>query len=45
LPYTSLATSQDQENRFGFQPYAVLVLVVKGTVQATDIKVDAWHRC
>jgi len=41
LPYTDLATPQDQQNRFSFQPYAVLALIVKGTVQATYIKVDA----
>jgi hypothetical protein len=45
LPCTGLATSQDQEYRFGFQPYTVLALIVKGTVQATDIKVDTWHWC
>jgi hypothetical protein len=39
LPYTSLAPPQDQEHRFSFQPYTVLALIVKRTVQATDIKV------
>jgi hypothetical protein len=40
LPCPSLAAPQDQENRFGFQPYALLALIIKRTVEATDVKID-----
>src|SRR5262249_3840666 len=40
LPCPGLAAPQDQEHRFGFQPHAVLALIVKRTVQTTDVKID-----
>ena len=43
MPFAGFAVLQNQEDRFSFQPYTVLALVVKGTVQATDIKIDLYH--
>src|SRR6266545_2226240 len=45
LPFPCLAASQDQEDRLGFQPDAILALIIKRAVQATEVKIDAWHRC
>jgi hypothetical protein len=45
LPYTGLTVPQDQQDCLSFQAYAVLTLIVKRAVQATDIQVDARYRC
>jgi hypothetical protein len=41
LPGAGLTMPQDQQNCLGFQANAVLALIVKWAVQATDVKVDA----
>jgi hypothetical protein len=43
LPFTGFTVLQNQENRFSFETYTVLALVVKRAVQATDIKINSRH--
>jgi hypothetical protein len=43
LPFACLTVPQDEEDRFGFEPYTILTLIVVWPVQATDVQVDAWH--